>query len=508
MTDLEFLRAHLPDQRWRLNNLYHIIDESGSDVLFKMRPAQAQLYDNLHHRNVILKARQEGFTTFIDLLALDLAIFNPNYAAEINAETKPKASDIFDAKILYPYKHLPVEIQRFCPITYQTKDGTVSFGNGSSVQVDVSARSGTFQFLHVSEYGIVSAKYPGKAEEILTGSIPAVPKNGLVFIESTAKGAAGPFFELSTAAQKKALAGTSLSPLDFKFHFFPWHQHPEYRIPPGSVVVTARLREYFDMLRADFGVELDPAQQAWYAQQEAVFGDKMWSEYPSYPDEAFKVAQEGAYYAREFTKIYRENRITRVTYDPNYPVYTGWDLGISDDTAIWFLQFIGRQVNIIDYYANFGEGLPHYAKILADKPYTYAAHFAPHDIAARELGTGVSRIETARNLGIRFETIPTNRDVLGGIENTREMLQYAWIDEEKCAEGVKCLENYRKEWNDRLNCFRDRPLHDWTSHGADALRTIAVAWRSGKVQSTIVRDIRGESAGGRKLKVTRGLKEW
>ena len=104
---IEELRANLPDQRWRLNNLYHIINEDGKDVLFTMRTAQAALYDNLWYRNIILKARQEGFTTFIDLLALDCAIFTPNYAVDINAETKAKAADIFAKKILYPYKHLP-----------------------------------------------------------------------------------------------------------------------------------------------------------------------------------------------------------------------------------------------------------------------------------------------------------------------------------------------------------------------------------------------------------------
>ena len=366
MIEHDFLRAHLPDQKWRLNHLYHIVNEDGDDVVFKMRPAQEALYDNLHYRNIILKARQEGFTTFIDLLALDCAIFTPNFSVEINAESLPKATDIFANKVVYPYEHLPVEIQRFCPIVSQTKDGTIEFGNGSSIQVDVSARSGTFQFMHISEYGVVSTKYPGKAEEIQTGSIPAVPKTGFIFIESTAKGAAGEFFKMCETARKDTLAGKKLSPLQFRFHFFPWHWHAEYRLDPASVDVPRRLLEYFDKLYDRYGITLDEQQQAWYASQEATLGEKMWSEYPSYPEEAFALAQEGAYYARQFTRIYSENRICKVLYDPILPVYTGWDLGISDDTSIWFLQFFGREIRVIDFYANSGEGLAHYASVIAD----------------------------------------------------------------------------------------------------------------------------------------------
>ena len=502
---IEELRANLPDQRWRLNNLYHIINEDGKDVLFTMRTAQAALYDNLWYRNIILKARQEGFTTFIDLLALDCAIFTPNYAVDINAETKAKAADIFAKKILYPYKHLPKEIQEYTSIVTETKDGTVTFSNGSSIQVDVSARSGTFQFMHISEYGVVSAKAPGKAEEIQTGSIPAVPKNGFIFIESTAKGNFGLFYEMSEKARKDSLAKKKLSPMEFRFHFFPWHWHKEYRQAAGSVVITKKMLEYFDELCEKYDIFLDEEQQAWYAAQESTLGEKMWSEYPSYPEEAFKVAQEGAYYAEQFTRIYRENRICKVPYDPVLPVYTAWDLGISDDTSIWFLQFFGREIRAIDYYASTGEALTHYIDVVKSKEYRhYGGHFAPHDIDHRELGTGISRAELAKEHGLKFETIPTNRDLLAGIENVREMLLYCYFDEEKCADGVRALEGYRKEWNDKFACFRDRPLHDWTSHGSDAFRTGAVAWRMGLVRNSPPPG--RNSSSSKKVKVTGGMK--
>lgn len=484
MNELEFLRQHLPDQKWRLNNLYHIVNENGDDVIFKMREAQELLYDNLHYRNIILKARQEGFTTFIDILALDNVLFTPNFAVEINAETKNKAADIFNKKIIYPYERLPFELKEFCRILTQTKDGTVTFSNGSSITVDVSARSGTYQYMHISEYGKVSAQYPQKADEIQTGSIPAVPKTGLIFIESTAEGNSGQFYDMCIAAKKNTELKKILSPLEFKFHFFPWWKHKEYRINVISAI-PARLLEYFDRLYDEYGIVLDSEQQAWYAAQEATLGERMWREYPSYPEEAFKVAQESAFYRSQFNKIYQQKRIAFVPYEPLFQVYTGWDLGISDSTAIWFMQFIGREIRVIDYYENTGEGLPFYAKILRDKGYDYGGHFAPHDLAVRELGTGISRKDKAAELGINFEIIPTNRDVMGGIENVRDMLDYAWFDEAKTAEGVKALENYRKEWNDKTASFKSTPLHDWTSHGADAFRTIAVAWKMGFIRNAI-----------------------
>ncbi|MCQ2378006.1 MAG: hypothetical protein MJ016_02200 [Victivallaceae bacterium] len=464
----------MADQKWRLNNLYHIINEEGQDVLFKMRPAQEDLYDHLWYRNLVLKARQEGFTTFIDILALDNALFSPNTRSQINAENLTKAADIFDAKVMYPYKNLPKELKEWCPIV-QHSGGEVHFGNGSSIQVSVSARSGTFQFLHISEYGIVSAKFPGKAEEIMTGSIPAVPKSGFIFIESTAKGAVGPFYQLFKSAYDQHRRGEKLTPLDFRFHFYPWYRHPEYRLDAGTVEIPERLLSYFDEMYEKRGIALDEEQQAWYAKMEAKIGAKMWQEYPSYPEEAFKAAQDGAFFQREFIRIYQEKRITHVPVEPELPVYTSWDLGMNDMTTIWFWQFVGKEYRLIDYYQNSGERLAHYAGVLTKKGYKYGRHFAPHDIEVRELASGVSRRVAMREYGYELETVPCNKDFSGGIEAVREILQNCFFDKEACADGVAALETYHREWDDKLAVFRDAPVHDDSSHGADGFRTMAVA---------------------------------
>ncbi len=485
-------------QEWRLNHLYHVVDEQGRDCQFTMRPAQKKFFDDYWYYNIVLKARQLGFTTFIDLMALDMVIFKPNFTAVIIAETKDKAADIFNAKVLYPYDHLPKEIRDWCPVTSRSSDGELHFANGSSIKVMVSARSGTCQFLHVSEYGPVCARQPAKAREIKTGSFPAVHAGGFVFVESTAMGNNGFFYDMVQLAKTQQLLGRKLSPQEYKLHFFPWHQNPEYRLAAKGITIPRRLLEYFDELYTRQGIELTEEQMAWYANTEATLKEDMWSEFPSYVDEAFKVAQDGSYYGKCFLDIYRTNRICKVPYDVNLPVYTGWDLGVSDETTIWFAQFYGKEIRIIDYYSNNGESLGHYISILRGKGYRYCRHFAPHDIAVRELGTGISRLETARKLGCNFDRIPTNADLAGGIEAVREMLGYCYFDEVNTKEGRKCLEAYKKEWDEKHACYVAHPLHDWASHGADSFRTLAMAWKMGLVNDRPQQRTKAKSTGGLK----------
>ena len=184
-----------------------------------------------------------------------------------------------------------------------------------------------------------------------------------------------------------------------------------------------------------------------------------------------KEIADGAIYKSEFEQIKRENRICKVPHDPNLPVYTSWDLGILDPTAIWFFQIYGKEVRVIDYYEANNEPLAHYARILDEKKkewgYMYEKHFAPHDIAARDLSSGVSREQTMATLGYRM-TKGARLGVEDRIEATRQMLKNCWFDADKCKHGVKALQNYRREFNDKLDQFKATAVHDWASHGSDA----------------------------------------
>ena len=189
---------------------------------------------------------------------------------------------------------------------------------------------------------------------------------------------------------------------------------------------------------------------------------------------SFEAAIVGAYYAMEMKTATQDNRITTVPYDPSVGVVTAWDLGIGDSTAIWFAQYVGQEIRVIDYYENSGVGLDHYAKELSSKNYHYMDHILPHDVQVKELGTGKSRLETLHNLGIQDVTIAPKLAIEDGIQAARSMLNRCWFDEEKCNRGIEALRQYRREFDEKNKTWRGRPLHDWTSHGADAWRYLAV----------------------------------
>lgn len=193
----------------------------------------------------------------------------------------------------------------------------------------------------------------------------------------------------------------------------------------------------------------------------------------------------GSYYGAAMRAMEQENRITVVEYDPKLLVYTIWDLGVGDSCAIWFVQFLGTEVRCIDYYDSSGVGVEHYIAKLREKPYKYAETFWPHDGAAREFTTGISRATTARDMGLEVVILPQAK-VEDGINATRAMLMRTWMDKTKCDRGIKALKNYKKDWNDKLQIFSDTPKHDWSSHGSDAMRYVEQARQTLGFGSSIV----------------------
>ncbi|MFA5945116.1 MAG: hypothetical protein WC876_11700 [Candidatus Thermoplasmatota archaeon] len=194
-----------------------------------------------------------------------------------------------------------------------------------------------------------------------------------------------------------------------------------------------------------------------------------------------EAAIKGAIYGTELAQARKDGRITRVPYDPALPVDTDWDLGIGDSTAIWFSQSLRTgEVRLIDYYEASGDGLPQIAAVLHGKGYVYGTHWGPHDIVVRELGTGKTRIETAASFGIKFKVTPRLLDGAAGIEveegirAARLLLARCWFDEEKTGPGREALLHYRRDFNTRLQEFKPQPVHDWSSHAADAFRGLAV----------------------------------
>lgn len=200
---------------------------------------------------------------------------------------------------------------------------------------------------------------------------------------------------------------------------------------------------------------------------------------------SFDIGAEGAYYAKLINQAELEGRITKVRFDSLAPVDTYWDLGVGDETVILFIQTIGKEFHLIDMYRNQGEGLNHYANVVQQKAkdnnWTYGEHYAPHDIQVRELGSGAqTRLEIARQLGLPFNIVP-NLPISEGIELCRSVLTRLWIDSEKCSYFVKAAENYHKHYNEKLNVYSDKPVHDWSSHTMDAFRMMSIILNKNRI---------------------------
>lgn len=189
---------------------------------------------------------------------------------------------------------------------------------------------------------------------------------------------------------------------------------------------------------------------------------------------SFEMGVEGSYYAKYLDRMRTRGQIGIVPWEAGFKVHTAWDLGVRDSTTVLFFQVIGQTVRIIDCYEKSKEGLEHYIKVLQNKPYSYGKHIAPHDIKVREFGTGMTRLEKARQLGINFVVAP-DVSVIDGIESVRSAFSKMWIDEQACVPLLKALENYRQEFDAKRRIYKNYPLHDWSSHYADAMRYLAIS---------------------------------
>jgi hypothetical protein len=189
-------------------------------------------------------------------------------------------------------------------------------------------------------------------------------------------------------------------------------------------------------------------------------------------DCSFESALIGSYYGSYLDTARQEQRITRVPWEPNIPVITSWDIGISDATAIWFLQPVGRMIHVIEYLEASDRGLEWYAKVLKEKQYTYSRHFFPHDMHSRDFSSdGRTRLAMAESLGLSPAVVVPQGSVADGINAVRQLFPRFMFDEDKCYAGLESLKAYRREWSEQRKTWGEHPLHDWSSHGADALRT-------------------------------------
>ncbi len=492
-TEAELIEC-LKDPIWRICSgaIYKIMvkapdGEDNSVMPFVPNKAQRRLMSRLWHRNIIIKARQLGFTTLVAILWLDHALFNSDQRCVIVAQDKDTAAEIFRDKVKLAYERLP----DFLRERFQLKSNSASeihfSHNNSAVRVSTSARGGTPHRLHISEYGKICAKYPDKAKEVVTGSLPAVPLDGVCIIESTAEGAEGDFYEKTKRAIAQAQAGTQLTQKDFRLHFYAWWQEPGYRLD-ANVVMSDKDREYFDVVEGQTGATLDRQQRNWYvATRDAEFGgdpEKMWQEYPSTITEPFQVSTEGTYYAVQLAAMRKEGRLCSVPHVVGVPVNTFWDIGNSDGTAVWFHQRIGFEDRFINFIEGWGESYSYYVSQMQKMGYVWGTHYLPHDAAhKRQQGHKVASPEDELRellIGGDWTIVPVVDEVIHGIQKTRDKFGSMFFDAEKCALGVAHLGNYKKTWDKARGAWK---IHtpskiDGHSEAADALRQFAQGYQA------------------------------
>lgn len=480
------LIAALKSWEWRIysGRLYKIMvkgedDQQGTVLPFIPNANQRRFIEELHFRNVVLKARQLGYTTAIAILWLDHALFNADQRVGVIAHSLDDAEAIFRDKVKFAYHHLPESLRQAFPLARESAKELLFGHNNSAIRVATSMRSGTIHRLHISEMGKIAAKFPEKAIEIVTGSLPAVPANGVAVIESTAEGQEGEFYEIATRAERLSQEGRPLKPAEWKFHFAPWWKEPGYQADPKGVIITPADHEYFDTVQRDMSCTLSLRQRAWYVlkRDNDFSGDaeKMWREMPSTPAECWRRSIEGKFYTQQLVRARSEGRITAIPHVSYVPVSTFWDIGAGDGTGIWAMQHIGAQERFIRYFEGWGEGYEHYVRILRETGWVFGIHYLPHDAAhVRQMQTRVGApIDFLRDLAPdwRFEIVPRVETIQHGIQMTREAFSRAWFDAEGCKAGLAHLELYGKKWNTRLGVWSHEPDKlAGHSEAADALR--------------------------------------
>lgn len=507
------IKKNLSDQYWRMNHLYWIQDANGNKVRFKMNAVQDDFYWKQWYLNVIAKARQFGFSTLIDILILDTLLFNRNTTGGIIDRTDEDGQKKL-GKMRFAYEHLADDdpddpegaaygqIVKSAVGVVRWNEHEARFTNDSQAWTATSLRGGTTQILHISEYGPIAYDNPIKAQEIKTGAFNTVHSGSKIFIESTHKGGRyGLFYEMIKLAQKCPKTPTAM---DWKLYFYGWYKHPEYKLgftDDNNWTPNAEAQTYFDeLLKRD--IRLSKKQKHWWTKKrEAMMNpEDMAREFPGTLDEMLNSVISGSVYGTLIARLRNEHRIVDYAPDPASPLYTFWDLGQTDLVCIWLAQFVGPNIQIVDYYSSCREYPRAYVDVVHawETKYKIAVRLnvLPHDGEVQN-GVGPSWRREFEACGMRnIACVPKTPDKWIGINQVRRILpmcifnatqctkQFEKVDNQNVPNGLEALECYRVEVQDDGSGrgMKEQPVHDEFSHGADAFRTLAEAMSHGMLK--------------------------
>jgi hypothetical protein len=533
---LDLANTPLASRAWRLQNLYCIRDAEGRLGKFKPNQAQREFYNRMWYCNHILKARKLGFSTFIEILYTDDLLFTEtglssgiiDYTIE-DAESKLAMMRLswehMDDGDIHPDTWRYGEaIKRAIPmITASTR--RLEFANGSVARCSTSLRGTTPQRTHISELGKTAIWAPIKAKEIVNGAFNAMTPGSVRNIESTHEGAkVGIHYNLLNQAMR--LNDDNLSNIQSRFHFFPWFDDPRYVLPSKGHKIRPETLKYFKMLEKDHGIKVSRDQMLWYDHKHQEQGHGMKKEFPSTPGEAFEAIAEGAIYGTEMADLRAKGRVIDFGHEAGQPVFTFWDIGLSDYTAIWLIQPVGRFFLVLDWFE--AEGMPGSAMPDVIRAWEtkwkihIAKHFLPHDANTRDRASGKSYVTELKDGGLHnTKVVPRTPDIWLGIGYVRDVLPHCYFHKEFCdsprdmkgkpydpdssaedyPSGCACLEGYSKDVSPAAGMrLREMPKHDLFSHSSDAFRTFGEAWSRGMVHA-------GEQTTTKKPKTTGAVRK-
>jgi hypothetical protein len=416
-------------------------------------------------------------STFAVIYLLDECLFSENLSAGIVSYSLEHSQYIFKKIIGHAIDNFASWIKPFLGVV-QRSARDITFENGSTLRVDTTLRGGAYQLVLVSEYGKTCARNPIKAEEVITGTLQTVPKEGRIIIESTGEGNSGYFADMVNKAYLRG--NDNLSPLDYRLFFFPWYMEKQY-VLPYNVDLTTEQIDYFKGLEKEHGIILNREQKNWYANQQLLLGDKMKQEFCSTVSEAFLSSSDAYYFQEGIELAYKEHRMLSTSpYDPIEPVYVSMDIGINDLTVLVFFQVVHGEIRVLDYFAANGKGVDFYCHYLqAEKRYIYHTIFLPHDAAKRDGIVVENSYEREfkklfSNTATRFVVLKRT-DVNININNAKIKLGRCVFNLTRTKPLIDMLVKFRKKWSESLGKFLDEYLHDISSDYAFAFIYMAQA---------------------------------
>ncbi len=482
----------IADPLWRLSNIYKIKRAAdGRLIRFKPRPEQAEVFRLLLvegcTRLIILKARRLGMSTAIDLLLTDQTLCNAGTQASIvdasMADAERKLSTICKVAL----DNIPKELRE--RLTLLRDSGSVlelSFDGDapSSIFAGLRARGGTNNLLHLSEWGVVQADDPKRSEEILTGALPSA-EHGTIVVETTWKGGrGGHLWKLVKTALETPESDKTAR--DWRVVFFPWWKDQTYTLE-GHAVIEVATAKYLKDLEEALGITLSQGQKLWYDRQVRALGMFIYREFPSTIEECFKSPVEGSIYADLLDRLRAAGRIIPAPADNTALVHTAWDIGAPRSTVTWYFQNVAGEIRVIDYDADLDLNPVQRVAHMLSKGYPLGTHFLPHDAASTNT-SGRTFLNELTDAGLtNCRCVPRTHDIWVGINHLRMIFPRLSFRIPACDRGLDALANYHYKSISAGGLVKDDPVHDWSSHSADALRIMAEADLAGMLQSSPMR---------------------